>query len=467
MESKTKYVRITVDGKEMLVEHGSKLSDALNIEKPCGGRGSCGKCKVKIDGETALACRYTVTQPITVETGGVSEIFSDTGASESGSMTENLAYVLDIGTTTLALALVSLDEGNVVKVLTAANPQRVFGADIIARIDYCREHTVERLQALLIAEINRMINSIGVSADKMYVAANVTMLHTLFGIDCSSIGVAPYTPAFLEGKTVPAKEIGIEDVNSVISLPSIASFVGADLVAGLRYIGMPDEGKYNLLIDLGTNAEVVLYSSRGGVCSAAAAGPCFEGANISCGMSASEGAICSFEIKSDKPTYKTVFDKVPVGICGTGLVDIISELIRTEVIDEGGYMEEDYYITDTVYLSCGDVRQYQLAKSAVYSAILSLMKEAGVEFSDISKMYISGGFSSKINVKSAAATGLLPRELINRAEPLNNSSLLGAVRYATEGGDLSWFTENIRYVDLTESSYFSDLYIENMMFDIE
>ncbi len=463
----TEQVKITVDGKELYVEYGSRLSDALDIDKPCGGRGSCGKCKVKIDGRDSLACRHTVTEPINVETYGKGEIFSVTGIAEIGDMTENLAYVLDIGTTTLALALLSLDTGKVIKALTSANPQGVFGADIIARIDYCRSNSVRRLQAVLIEEINRMIKSIGAKAEKMYVAANVTMLHTFFGIDCSSIGIAPYMPVFLDGKTLPAEGLGLEGVDTVISLPSIASFVGADIVAGLGYIGMPEEGKYNLLVDLGTNAEVVLYSKNGGVSSAAAAGPCFEGANISCGMSASDGAICSFEIKSGMATYETISNKSASGICGTGLVDIISELLRAEVIDEGGYMETDYYITDSVYLSCDDVRQYQLAKSAVYSAILSLMKEAGVEFSDISKMYISGGFSSKINVKNAAFTGLLPKELINRAVPLNNSSLLGAIRYATEGGNLRRFTENISYVDLTESPYFSDLYMENMLFSLE
>ena len=365
----------------------------------------------------------------------------------------------------MALALVSLDDKKIIRALTATNPQRRFGADVITRIDYCQRNSVKQLHDVLISEINKMIDKLGVTADTMYVSANVTMLHTFFGVDCTSIGIAPYTPAFLEGKKETAETIGIKGVKAVVSLPSVASFVGADIVAGLYYIGMPEDGKYNLLIDLGTNAEVVLYSNKSGVATAAAAGPCFEGANISCGMSATKGSIYSFELNCGHSKYKIISDEKPKGICGTGLIDIISELVKNEIIDETGYMDEDYMLSDGVYLSCEDVRQYQLAKSAVYSAILSLMKTEGVCFEDISKMYISGGFSAKINIANAVNSGLLPRELAHKTIALNNSSLQGAVKYACDGGDIDRFADMIKYVDLSSSPYFSELFMENMMFE--
>lgn len=458
--------KVTINGKTVLAIAGTVLSDLLDIEKPCGGRGTCGKCKVKINGEEKLACRYMIESDIEVETYEKSAIISETGISESGDVTGKLCYALDIGTTTLALALVSLDEKKTVKVVTATNPQRAYGADVITRIDYCQKNSVKELQSVLVNEINRMIAEFNVGiVDTMYISANVTMLHTFFGIDPSSIGVAPYTPAFLESKTESAERIGLHGVKTVISLPSVASFVGADIVAGLHLVGLPEEGKYDLLVDLGTNAEVVLFSNKSGVATAAAAGPCFEGANISCGMSATKGAVYAFEMNYGHSSYKTISDEKPVGICGTGLIDIISELLKNEIIDETGYMDDDYEIAEGVYLSCGDVRQYQLAKSAVCSAILSLMKTEGVTFDDISHMYISGGFSNKINISNAVNSGLLPRELAGKTVALNNSSLQGTVKYALEQNELEALTKMIKYVDLSANKYFTDLFVNNMMFE--
>lgn len=467
MENKmNKQFKVTINGKTVLAPAGTVLSDLLDIEKPCGGRGTCGKCKVKVCGEEKLACRYIIESDIEVETYEKSAIISETGISESGSASGKLCFALDIGTTTLALALVSLDEKKTVKVITATNPQRAYGADVITRIDYCQKSSVKELQIVLINEINRMIAEFNVGCvENMYVSANVTMLHTLFGIDPSSIGVAPYTPVFLESKTEQAESIGLCGVKNVISLPSVASFVGADIVAGLGLVGVPEEGKYDLLVDLGTNAEVVLFSNKSGVATAAAAGPCFEGANISCGMSATKGAIYSFRLDYGNANYQTIADEKAVGICGTGLIDIITELLRNEIIDETGYMDDDYELADGVYLSTDDVRQYQLAKSAVCSAIISLMKTEGVDFDDISHMYISGGFSSKINIQNAVNSGLLPRELAGKTVALNNSSLQGTVKYAIEGNDLDSLTQMINYVDLSANKYFTDLFVENMMFE--
>ena len=294
----------------------------------------------------------------------------------------------------------------------------------------------------------------------MLVSGNVTMLHTFFGIDCSSIGVAPYTPAFLDGRTVSGEKIGL-NVGTVTALPSVHSFVGADIVAGLNYVGLPKNGKYNLLVDLGTNAEIVLFDESSALCTSAAAGPCFEGANISCGMSATEGAV--YEYAQGK--IKTVGNVRPKGICGTGLVDVVAELIKIGTVDETGLMEcESLEIADGVEITQADIREYQLAKSAVCAAIITLVKQKSITFDNIETVYISGGFSAKINIENATATGLLPRELKEKCVAVNNSSLLGTVKYASEKNDLSLFTENAVYVDLAASTDFSELFIKNMMF---
>lgn len=465
-----KTVKVKVAKRVTEAERGTLLSDILRIEKPCGGQGRCGKCKVLVDGVEQLACRYRVMSDIEVELYESGEIVSESGLVESGELGARHCLCLDIGTTTLALALVSLDKGEIVRVVTRTNPQRIFGSDVITRIEYCQKNSVDELHGLLIDEINRMIDEIDEDVEDMYVAANVTMLHTFFGVDCSSIGVAPYKPSFLESKSLDGREIGINRVGHVRSLPSVASFVGADIVAGMFLLGMPEDGKYNLLVDLGTNAEVALYSSKSGVATAAAAGPCFEGANISSGMSATDGAVYAFSLNYGHAEYKTVGDAPARGICGTGLIDIIAELLKNEIIDESGYMDDDYMIADGVSLCVGDVRQYQLAKSAIFSAIASLMKREGIGFEDISKMYISGGFSAKINIANAIASGLFPRELAAKAMPINNSSLQGVVKYAigAEHGkdiaDVERYAKHVEYIDLSSDPYFSEMFIEGLLF---
>ena len=162
-----RQIKVSVNGKVVLADAGTTLSDILDIEKPCGGMGTCGKCRVKVNGVEELACRYVITSDIEVETYKTTEIISETGVKESGVLTENLCFALDIGTTTIALALVSLDEKRTVKAVTATNPQRTYGADVITRIAYCQKNSVDALHSVLINEINRMIEEIGVTVDTM------------------------------------------------------------------------------------------------------------------------------------------------------------------------------------------------------------------------------------------------------------------------------------------------------------
>lgn len=445
---------------------GEKLSavlmrNGISAEHPCGGKGICKKCCVIVNGETQLSCQYKINSDITVILPDEEEIFSFSGAVESDKITENVCLAFDIGTTTLALALVSLDENEIIKVITKTNPQRAFGADVMSRIEYCRQNGVKLLHESIIHALNQLVSEFGVTAKKLYVSGNTTMLHLFFGVDCSAMGVSPYKPEFLESRKVKASELSIKNVDEVISLPNISAFVGADIVAGLNYVGFPQEDKYNILVDLGTNAEIVLYSKDKLLCTAAAAGPCFEGTNISCGMSATDGAIYSYS--SDKA--ETIGNALAKGICATGLVDIISELVRNETIDETGYMDcEKFNIAENVFINQEDIRQFQLAKSAVYSAIITLMNIQKVSFADIEKICIAGGFSSELNISNAIEAGLLPLELKSKYITLNNSSLLGTVKFACKKNDLSAILKNAQYIDLAADPMFSDLFIDNMMF---
>lgn len=457
---------IILENEILFAKKGEKLSDVLMkngkyVEHPCAGKGTCGKCTVLVNGKPQLSCQYIITDDIEVSLPSKNEISSQTGAKTDGKYTENMCFALDIGTTTLALALISLDEKSITGTLTCTNPQKMYGADVISRIEYCRNNSVLPLQKVLADEVNSMVSAFGVNEKlPLFVAGNTTMLHILFGIDPSSIGVAPYTPVFTQSKKENGEKLGLNGISTVTSLPCISAFAGADIVAGLNFTDFPEKNKYNLLIDLGTNAEVALFSENSVVCTSAAAGPCFEGANISCGMNAAKGAICAYSGNG----YKTVENAIPKGICGTGLIDIIAELLYNE-IDETGFMEcESFEIADGVSLSQGDVRQFQLAKSAVFSAVETLLKSKKITHNDIEKVFISGGFSSKINIENAVKTGIISAEFKDKCVPINNSSLLGTVKYLCGENKIDSFINCSEYIDLSSAADFSDLFIQNMMF---
>ncbi len=460
--------KIRLNNKTIEVADGTILSDILiksgnNLPHLCGGKGICKKCLVSVNGKNELSCQYKIKSDIDVVLPESYEIQSETGAEECNEITENCCFCLDIGTTTLALALISLDKKEIVKVKTTTNPQRAFGGDVITRIEYCNSNGVSDLQKCLIDAINNLISEFGIkNINDMFVSGNTTMLHIFFGVNPSTMGVAPYKPVFLDSKEIDGSEIGLNKIERVVSLPCISAFVGADLIAGINYAGLPKGNKYNLLIDLGTNAEIVLYNKDKVYCTSAAAGPCFEGGNIECGMSATNGSIYSY---TDSDDFKTINNKAPQGICGTGLVDIITELVKNGTIDETGYMEcNEFFITDNVKLTQKDIREFQLAKSAVYSGISALLKENSISLTDIENTFISGGFSAKININNAVNVGLLPKELKDKCIPINNSSLLGTIKYASELNNLSAYTENAKYFDLSTNLYFSELFIENMEF---
>ncbi len=456
--------------KLITVEKGTLLMEVLKenstaVEHLCGGIGLCKKCTVLVNGKQELSCKYIINEDIVVEETLKNEISSFSGVSETGKSGKNNCLCLDIGTTTLALALVSMDDFTVAKVITRTNPQRAFGADVISRIEYSMKNGQQKLNQSIISCVNQMISDILdefkiEKVNDMFVAGNTTMLHLFFNVDPSSMGQSPYTPTFIEKKTETGQSLGIKKVEKVTSLKNISAFVGADIVSGLGFIGMPKENKYNFLIDLGTNAEVVLFSKDKMLCTAAAAGPCFEGANIECGMSATVGAISFF----DKNGYKTIGEVEPKGICGTGLIDTIAYLIKQGIVDESGYMEEDFYLSENVYLSQKDIRQFQLAKSAVFSAVMALMNQANVSFDEIDTIYISGGFSTFINVDNAIVTGLLPSKK-EKIKAINNSSLSGLINSVIKNDDYSKMVENAKYIDLSKDKVFSDLFVENMMFE--
>lgn len=461
-------LKIKVNGEIFTASKGEMLSAVLAkngifVPHPCGGRGVCKKCTVNVDGKEVLSCQFVLDSDCTVTLPQYDEISQRVNTQEE-TAGEKLCLVLDIGTTTLALASVSLENGNIFKAITVSNPQVQFGADVMSRIEHCQKNGVLMLQKVLVSKINEMIVEFEIKEKTdLFVSGNTTMLHTLFGADCSAMGVAPYTPAFLDTQEKSGKELGLEKVNKVTSIPCISSFIGGDIVAGLLAAESPKEN-YNLLVDLGTNAEIVLFSRDKYICTSAAAGPCLEGATISCGMPATRGAICSFK----EGKFETINGEEPKGICGSGLVDIITELVLAGVIDENGYMPVgSFKIAPGISITQQDVRQFQLAKSAIYSGIVSLLDEEKISFDKIEKCYISGGLSANINVDNGVKIGLLPLELKGKFEVLDNSSLLGTVKFALGDSRHKYITQNAKTLDLSTNTAFAKSFIEQMAFEIK
>lgn len=448
------------------------LSDALAlfgyaVPHPCGGRGACGKCTVTLNGNPVLACRTTLFGDAQVLLPDREEIVAAAGGEESGRLTQRVCFCLDVGTTTLVLALVSLDERRIIRTVSAPNPQRAFGADVISRIDHCRKHGPDELKRVLFGQIQKMIDELleafrMAHVEALYAAGNTTMLHLLFGEDCSSLGVSPYTPVFLSRRRETACLLGLSGVGTVTSLPGIAAFVGADIVAGMEYTGLPPRGKYHLLLDLGTNAEIALFSGEKILCTAAAAGPCFEGANISCGMSASAGAVCAC---AQDGTCTVIGGGKARGICATGLIDAIAQGLRRGEIDETGYLEEDFLaVCEGVSLTGKDIREFQLAKSAIRAAMECLLRQEGVSFSDISQLFVAGGFSAGLNIENAVYTGLIPQALAGKLRGINNASLLGTVRCACCSEESILPLDRAQYVDLSADPLFAQMFMEYMTF---
>ncbi len=462
-----KIIRGT-EGREVLCESGVTLSDVLTrhgyyLPHPCGGKGTCGKCTVSVNGEATLSCRFTVNGDTTV-TLPPEETLHDDSPEENADLIGEACLCLDLGSTTLALALIDTSNGRVIGRLSRMNPQRAFGADVISRIEHCMRGGTDELPRPLMDTLiemtenlldSRKISSVG----KMYVAGNTTMLHILAGVDPSPMGKAPYTPEFL-GEVVIDHPEALPQVDKMVLLPGVSAFVGADITAGISHIGI-SKG-YRLLIDLGTNAEIALFSEGGILCTAAAAGPCFEGANISCGMSATAGAVYSCD---EEGRCQVIGGGSAVGICGTGLIDAVAYGVRSDLVDEDGYLEDETLpLCDGVSLTQKDVRELQLAKSAIRAATECLIKRAGISYTDIESLYVSGGFSAALDPKNAAFIGLIPEELAAKLCGIDNSSLLGTIKYAVSGGSLGFDVTAAKYVDLSADASFSALFMDYMSF---
>ena len=369
---------------------------------------------------------------------------------------------IDIGTTTVSAVLINMENGEILAKSSAGNGQIRFGADVINRIvESQKPGGQKKLQDAVIKEtINPMIHEMCKSAKfpkdhiyRMCVASNTTMNHLFAGINADPLRTEPYIPAFFKTNSLFASDVGV-DINKdahIIMAPNIGSYVGGDITAGTLVSQIWNRPEFSLFIDLGTNGELVFGNSDFMMSCACSAGPAFEGGDISCGMRATDGAIeaCTIDKETMEPTYKIVGDPgtKPVGLCGSGIIDVIAALFRAKMVNpkgkfirEGKRIRHDKYGMGSYVIAfeeeAGSVRDVEItevdidnfirAKGAIFSAIRTMLNYLDMDVSMIEEVYVAGGIGSGINMKNAVTIGMFPDIPLEKFHYIGNSSLTGA-----------------------------------------
>lgn len=462
------------------------------ISASCGGRGSCGKCKVQIiDGKVSgdipdsegmvRACAAIPLSDITIACPDNAGLISNEVAQVSSDYVSAVraGIALDIGTTTISARLIDMDTSAIIDTICELNDQRSYGADVMSRINFAGNGKTEELYTAINRQTDRIIRRFMERRsldriEELAVSGNTVMLHLFLNIDPSGMARLPFTPAFLDEKTVPGRELSLP-VEKIIVLPSISAFIGADISADLAVIDILNTCGPSLLIDIGTNGEMALFNKGAILCCSTAAGPAFEGAEISCGMGGIAGAISGVhfsspsDLKNGALSFTVIGNVAPKGICGSGLIDAIALMLKQGIIDASGSMTVPgtFSLAPGVSLNARDIRQFQTAKSAIYTGITILCGRAGLSPTDIQRIYIAGGLGFFINKYNAAATGIFPYEFASNITVSGNLSLQGAQECLCN----PHFIEKCRHIkqqctviDLATDPSFMDEFAANMLF---
>ncbi len=412
---------------------------------------------------------------------------------EPGDTTKtNYGFAFDIGTTTIAGQLIDLNSKNILGTRIAFNKQAIYGSDVITRIIYASDlEGLGKLSLAVLDNINEIILDLS-AAEKIALsdiycvvfAGNMTMMHLLLKVDPTNIRKAPYIPTTAVFDTVHAPEAGIEINPRGIAafLPGVTTYVGGDIVSGVIACGLAENDELSLLIDIGTNGEIVLGNKEWMIGAAASAGPAFEGSGLECGMKAVKGAIQRAEIDKDlNVKIVTIDDGKPKGICGSGYIDILCQMLKRGVIGKNGKIDRalrsknirktdtgyEFIITKDIVITEDDIENLKRSKGAIYSAIISLLNKVEKPLSEIKKIYIAGGFGNYLNIENAIFIGLLPDADRSRYEFIGNSSLAGARMSLLSHDALMKAHEiykNITYVDLSSEPNYMDEYVASLFF---
>lgn len=521
----------------------------ISMETPCDGAGTCGKCKAKVSAEDrlrlrespqdlrpgdgwVLACQTTVLGDVKVEIEAESEdglqILSEgqtltveidpwirksfdqaTGSTqvyaggfllteEQGDTTQYCYGVaIDIGTTTLVVTLLDLGNGHELGVSSSLNPQALHAQDVLSRIKMGSEpEGLQKLHGELIQEINRQIADLSVQAGIMpghiyeaVFSGNTTMLHLATRTDPASLGEYPYTVPLDGGEHVSAREIelGISRHGLVYLPPIMSAYVGPDITSGILSTRLAEQRGIALLVDIGTNGEIVLSVDGRLTATSTAAGPAFEGMNIACGMRASRGAVELVSLREDGIHVETIAGAAAVGICGSGLLDVVGELASQGGLSKNGRFQNNgashaqpwrdqwetvdgkpvFRIAGPVYLTQKDVRQVQLAKGAIRAGIEMLLKANNVEAAQVDRVLIAGSFGFHLRTASLIHLGLLPKEFSDRVEFVGNTSKSGAQAFLLNchtRDNMKRIVEHVEILELANDPAFEKSFLQSLLF---
>jgi len=401
------------------------------------------------------------------------------------------AIAFDLGTTTVVATLLDLETGQPLAVQSILNAQQPFGADVISRISaimldddalaQLQKHAHETLQQLT----DEVCAEGAVEPGEVYevvVAGNMTMIQIALGIDPEPLSMAPFTVVARRMPEATAADFGVS-VHArapAVMFPALGAYVGPDIVAGILATGITLDRRIRLFIDVGTNSEIVLGSSAKTLATAAPAGPAFEAAQIRCGMRAAEGAIEGVKIVDGEVELTVIGDVAPVGLCGSGLVDAVAELVGAGIVDKSGRFvlgsserlgkigeENVFHLSDDVYLSQRDVRELQFAKASIATGWSLLCRDLGIEPEEISQVLLGGSFGSYLSAASAVKIGLVPKLPLVRIVSAGNVAGEGAKIAAlsvTERAAANAVLDEVEYVELSGRADFNDLFIDQLAF---
>lgn len=468
----------------------------LKFYRPCGGYGKCLSCAIRfvygapdmtVEDERALdfsemrngwrvGCKCTITKDCKIQVPKrlVSEITSvgvDGPENDLPLDKTNIAIAVDIGTTTLAAAAVELNTGKIMRQHTFTNGQLKFGADVMSRVKAAMDGHGGELRTIVMKDLMSLGTRIlgeDFLTHKVVMSGNTVMTHLMLGYPVDGMAKYPFVPYTLDSKKF--RESG----RDIFFMPSISAFVGGDIVSGLYYVQQNLKKKNKtedifLFVDMGTNAELVLFDGETYWCSSASAGPALEGASLSCGAPSVKGAINHLSISQGKVKYTTIGGEKPIGLCGSGVIDLIFELRRNNIIDEGGLLIDEYSdtgfpVADGIVITGEDIQQVILAKAAIRAGIKMLLDAAKLEVAHIEHLYIAGGLGASVGVWSAAGIGLFPEALLSKYESLGNASLLGNIEFILNQNEeaLAEIKENSKVVLLATDPKFEEMFIDNL-----
>ena len=422
-------------------------------------------------------------------------------AIEEGDTTEEMYGVaLDIGTTTVVATLIDLCSGGAVAVASSINRQTSFGGDVIARMAHAMkgDDQVAQLQTAIRETINELLEQVYDEAEvgwertyELVIVGNAAMLHLFMGVHPDSIAVSPFTSTFLEPLNLRAKDLGImiHPQGRIQLFPSLGAYVGADLMGDVVASGLAREDTHRLIVDVGTNGEIIIGSAERIVGTAAPAGPAFEGAEILNGMRATDGAVEGIVLEGDKVELQIIGgnDLEPLGLCGSGLIDAVAQLRLAGILNDGGAFKSEeelaahpladrltmhgdvraFRFADKVVLTQKDIREMQFAKGAISTGVETAMREMGWTVDDLDEVLLAGSFGSYINPESAKVIGLVPPVPVDKIKAIGNAASEGAkmALMSFREREVSFELPTwIEYLELSGVEDFNERFIGNLGF---